>query len=120
MAADLGRDARYLETIEEQIAALDATPLARIVDFVARVDWPAYYEGYVRCYLDGDLDALMAAARDFPTYCEPVIGQRDPLLAARMEPELERGGACVFVGVAHCAGVLSELARRRYEVAQLS
>ena len=67
-------------------------------------------------YLDGDLDALIAASRGFPSYCEAVIDRRDPVLAARMDPELERGGACVFVGVAHCPGVLALLQRRGYEV----
>ena len=116
MASALGKEARYLETIEEQIGALDAIPLERIVDFIARANWPAYYADYVRRYLDGDLDALIAASRGFPSYCEAVIDRRDPELAVRMEPEIERGGACVFVGVAHCPGVLALLQRRGYEV----
>lgn len=119
IAAGLGKDLRYLETIEEQIAALDAIPLERIVDFVTRVDWPAYYEDYVRCYLEGDLDGLIAAARVFPTFCEAVIERRDPLLAERMAPELERGGACVFIGVTHCPGVLSQLRAGGFESAPL-
>jgi uncharacterized protein YbaP (TraB family) len=108
-AAALGKDVRHLETIDEQIAALDAIPLERIVHFLASVDWPAYYEDYVRRYLAGDLDGLIAAARAFPTFCDAVIERRDPVLADRMLAALELGGACAFVGVTHCPGVLARL-----------
>jgi hypothetical protein len=85
IAAGLGKEVRHLESVEEQIAALDAIPLERIVRFLARGDWAAYYEDYVRRYLDGDLDGLLAAARAFPTFCEALIERRDPRLAERMK-----------------------------------
>lgn len=119
MAGERGKEVRHLETIEEQIAALDAIPLERIVGFLVRGDWSAYYDDYVRRYLDGDLDGLVAAARAFPTFCEAVVERRDPLLAERMQSELERGGACAFIGVTHCPGVLARLRRSGYEVARL-
>ena len=56
----------------------------------------------------------MAAARAFPTYCEPIIERRDPLLAERMAGALERGGACVVIGVAHCPGVLARMRELGY------
>lgn len=108
IAAALGKQTLYLETIEEQIAALEAVPLERILGFM-NVDWSAYCAAYERHYLAGELDALVAAAQAFPTYCEPIIERRDPLLAQRMSGELERGGACVVIGVAHCPGVLARL-----------
>jgi hypothetical protein len=110
IAADLGKEIRYLETIEEQIAALEAVPLARIMHFLLKEDWLAYGSAYERHYLAGELDALIAAAQAFPTYCEPVLGRRDAVLAERMAGELERGEACVVVGVAHCPAVLARLA----------
>jgi hypothetical protein len=119
IAAELGKQIRYLETIEEQIAALDAVPLARILHFIHE-DWSAYCAAYERHYLAGELDALISAAQAFPTYCEPVIGRRDGVLAERMAAELERGGACVVIGVAHCPGVLARLAREGFAVVQLS
>ena len=115
MAAGLGKDLRHLETVDEQIAALEAIPLERMVHFLARVDWRAYYADYVRRYLAGDLDGLMAAARVFPSFCEAVIESRDPLLAERMSPALERGDACVFIGVTHCPGVLARLSAGGFE-----
>jgi uncharacterized protein YbaP (TraB family) len=111
LAAKLGKEVSYLETIEEQIAALEAVPAERFAAFLASGDWSRYNEQYRHHYLAGDLAALAAAAQGFPTYCEPVIGARDPVLAERMRPELERGGALVVIGVAHCAGVLEALAR---------
>jgi len=115
MAAELGKDLHHLETVDEQIAALDAIPLERMVHFLARVDWPAYYADYVRRYLDGDLDGLMAAACVFPSFCEAVIERRDPVLAERMSAALERGDACVFIGVTHCPGVLARLRAGGFE-----
>jgi TraB/PrgY/gumN family len=115
IAAELGKPIVYLETIEEQIAALDAVPLKRIVRFMHE-DWAAYCRRYERHYLAGELDQLVADAQKFPTYCEPIIEARDPVLAERMAGELERGDACVVIGVAHCKGVLSRLAREGYSV----
>ncbi len=115
MANELGKDLHCLETIEEQIAALEAIPLERMVHFLAHVDWTAYYADYVRRYLDGDLEGLIAAARVFPTFCEAVIDERDARLAERMVPALERGDACVFIGVTHCPGVLSRLRAGGFE-----
>jgi hypothetical protein len=115
IAAELGKPIVYLETIEEQIAALDAVPLKRMVRFMHE-DWAAYCRRYERHYLAGELDQLVADAQKFPTYCEPIIEARDPVLAARMAGELERGDACVVIGVAHCKGVLSRLARDGYAI----
>jgi len=118
IAAQLGRPVAHLETIEEQIAALEAVPVERFRGFLQK-DWRPYCEAYERHYLAGDLDALVAASRDFPTYCEAVIGARDPLLAARMEPHLLEGNALIVVGVAHCPLVLAELERRGFSVLPL-
>ena len=119
IAAELRKEVRYLETIDEQIAALDRLPLDRIVSFLAREDWVEYGERYVRLYLAGDLDGLMEVAQAFPTYCEPIVERRDPVLAERMLPALEEGGAVVFVGVTHCRGVIAALQARQYSVAPL-
>jgi hypothetical protein len=120
IAAKLGKQTRYLETIEEQVAALEAVPPERFARFLAAGDWRGYNEAYERHYLAGDLDGLAAAAQDFPTYCEPVIGARDALLAERMAGELDAGGACLVVGVAHCRGVMARLAQDGYTLTQCS
>lgn len=115
-AAAFGRTVRYLETIDEQIAALEAVPIERFVRFLALEDWDDYCEGYVRRYLAGDFEALMAAAQAFPTYCEPIVARRDPVLAVRMRPLLKEGGVAVFVGVSHCRGVLAALESSGFSV----
>lgn len=117
IAAELRKEVRYLESIDEQIAALDSLPLERIVRFLAREDWVEYGEQYVRRYLAGDLDGLMAVAQAFPTYCEPIVERRDPVLAERMLPALDEGGAAAFIGVTHCRGVLSLLREQQFAVA---
>lgn len=116
ICATLGKRVEYLESIEEQIAALEAVPVERFARFLASGDWRGYNERYERHYLAGDLDALAAAAQDFPTYCDPVIGARDTVLAQRILGELEQGGACVVIGVAHCRGVLNFLQQREFGV----
>ena len=118
IAGRLGKEVRYLESIEEQIAALEAVPVERFFRFMNE-SWLQYNAAYERHYLAGDLDALADAAQAFPTYCEPVIERRDPLLASRMADELERGGACVVIGVAHCRGVLAHLARQGFEIKEI-
>lgn len=115
-AKRLGKAMRQLETIDEQIAALDGIPLERIVAFITEVDWHAYCDDYVRRYLDGDLEGLMAAARVFPTFCEAVLGRRDARLADRLLPTLEAGGACAFVGATHVPGMMERLRARGCEV----
>lgn len=109
IAAELGKEIRCLETIEEQIAVLEAVPTERFARFLAAANWSAYCAAYERHYLAGELEALAAAAQAFPTYCEPVLGRRDGVLAQRMRTELERGDACAVIGVAHCPGVLAAL-----------
>ena len=116
IAAQLGKEVRYLESIEEQIAALEAVPAERFAHFLASGDWRGYNQSYERHYLAGDLERLAAGAQDFPTYCEPVIGQRDGVLFDRMRPELDAGGACVVIGVAHCRGVLARLREAGYQL----
>jgi uncharacterized protein YbaP (TraB family) len=115
-AAALNKDVRFLETIEEQIATLGRVPLERIVRFLRDVDWDRYRRDYVQHYLAGDLAGLTAMAHAFPTYCEPVIEERDPVLAERMLPFLEHGNAIAFVGIMHCRGLIALLRGRGYAV----
>lgn len=116
IAAEMSKDVHYLETIEEQIETLSRVPLHRMVGFLKSVEWETYRRDYVRLYLGGDLAALMAMARTFPTYCEPVIEERDPVLLERVIPFLERGNAITCVGITHCRGLIELLRARGYAV----
>jgi len=115
-ASDLGRPVHVLESIDEQIAALEGVPLARILDFLARVDWSEYRRAYVKHYLAGSLAALAAAASVFPSFCESVLDRRDPVLHERMRPHFERGNAIAFVGILHCPQLIELLRADGYEV----
>lgn len=116
IAANLEKDVHCLETIEEQIEALNRIPLDRIVGFLKNVDWNRYGKDYVRHYLDGNLEELMATASVFPTFCEPIIEDRDPLLYERMRIFFEQGDAIAFVGVTHCRGIVARLRAQTYAV----
>jgi uncharacterized protein YbaP (TraB family) len=116
IAIELGKDVRPLETIEEQVEALNGVPLERIVSFLARTDWKRYAREYVRHYLAGDLDGLMGTAREFPTFCDSIIHRRDPILYERMAPFFERGNAIAFVGIVHCRKILTLFIESGYRV----
>jgi len=119
-ASDLGRPVHFLESIDEQIAALEGVPLARVLRFLGTVDWSEYRRDYVRHYLAGSLDALAATAKVFPSFCESVLDQRDPVLHERMRPHLERGNALAFVGILHCPRLIELLRADGYEVVAAS
>ena len=120
IASEMNKDVQLLETIEEQIETLGRIPLHRMVNFLKSVDWDTYRRDYVRHYLEGDLTALMAMAQAFPTFCEAVIEERDPILIERMIPFLERGNAIAFVGITHCRGLIALLHARGYAVTRPS
>ncbi len=116
LARTLGRPVRYLETIDEQVDALEAVPVERIVRFMAQADWTGYRRDYARCYLAGDLQGLVARAGIFPTFCEPVIGARARVLHRRLVPEFENGGVLALVGVLNCARLLELLAADGFRI----
>jgi len=120
IAGELGKPVRYLEAIDEQLAALESVPLARFVRFLALEDWSQYCEGYVRRYLAGDLEGLVAGAQAFPTYCEPIVDRRDPVLAERLRSAFEEGDAAAFIGISHCSGVLGALRNAGFTVTPAS
>jgi len=119
LARALGKPVHYLETIEEQIDALEQVPPERIVRFVSQADWAGYRRDYARCYLSGDLDALIARAEAFPTFCEPVIGRRARVLRERLEPHLAAGGVLALIGVLNCARLLELLAEDGYRARKI-
>ncbi len=116
IAAELGKEVHFLETIEEQIEALNGVPLERMVNFLTNVDWGQSRRDHLRCYLGGDLEGLMAKAKEFPTICESIAGKRDPVLYARMKCFFEKGKAIAFVGTAHCQGIRARFLEDGYRV----
>jgi uncharacterized protein YbaP (TraB family) len=70
-------------------------------------------------YLKGDLEKLMSFATIFPTYCDPIIGKRDPILYERMKPFLQEGKVLVCVGTTHIQGIEKMLSEDGYSIDQL-
>ncbi|HSB68106.1 MAG TPA: TraB/GumN family protein [Candidatus Methylomirabilis sp.] len=120
IATELRRPVHFLETIEEQVGALDGVPLGRFVNFLENVNWRASRRDHVRHYLKGDLEGLMARAGAFPTRCDSIIGKRDPILYTRMRGFFERGRTVAFVGTSHCPGIRASLTADGYRLGPAS
>lgn len=119
IARDAGKEVVFLETIEEQIQALEGIPLERIVAFLKEVDkWSGYAREHVRFYLRGDLDGWPGATMGFPTRCEAILDRRDPVLFERMKVYMERGRAVAFVGVPHVRGIRPLFLQAGFELVQ--
>jgi uncharacterized protein YbaP (TraB family) len=116
LAKAMGRRFHYLETIEEQIEALDKVPFERFVRFLTRTDWGESRRHHLECYLRGDLEGLRTRISEYPTVCEAIIDNRDPILYERMRKFLEEGQTLAFVGTAHCPGILTRLRADGYTV----
>lgn len=116
IAGALGRPVHFLETIEEQLGALDAVPFERFVHFLTQVNWKRSRRDHQECYLRGDLDGLLSRVSGYPTVCQAIIERRDPILFERMQPFLEAGPTIAFVGASHCRGIRRMLLEAGYRV----
>ena len=117
LAKGLGKRIVFLETIEEQIKVLENLTRDRIIDFLKRIDqWQELTQGYVTCYLAGDLERLKSAGLRFPSRHPSVIEHRDKIFCARMLEYLEAGDAVAFVGAPHVRGVSKLLREDGYQI----
>lgn len=117
IAEALGKEVHFLERIEEQIDALNGIPIERIARFLKRIDqWDRYAKRYMKYYLRGDLDTLMAYAADFPTFCESIIDRQEHILYERMKPFIEKGNTIAFVGITHIQGIKKRLLKDGYSI----
>jgi hypothetical protein len=120
LSKKLGKEVYFLETIEEQIRALEQIPVERMIRFLRKVEqWDEYAESYVRVFLRGSLADWMSATSDFPSRCAPVISDRDRVFYHRMKPFLEKGESAVFLGAPHLCGVNQMLEADGYRVEQI-
>jgi uncharacterized protein YbaP (TraB family) len=116
----MGKNVLGMETLEEQLAALEAVPVPRILDFLGRCrQWKGYARANARAYLAGDLQGMPGTSVEFPTRTEHVIGMRDHRFRDRMRPHLEAGGCAVFVGSAHLVGLVPLLREDGYAVRRI-
>ncbi len=102
LAHSMGRRVLAMEDIEEQLAALRAVPVERVVNHLRSCGrWDRYLRSNARAYLSGDLMGLMGTSTEFPTRTGLIISRRDQRFRERMLPYLEEGRAIALVGSAH-------------------
>ena len=121
IAARMGKEIHFLETIDEQVKALEGVPFERFVAFLKKVPrWPEYTKAYVQSYLRGALEEIMAGTSEFPTRCPSIIENRDPIFYERMKPYLEKAETVAFIGTVHIPGLKKMFLQDGYKVDQVA
>jgi uncharacterized protein YbaP (TraB family) len=119
IARALGKKIHFLETIDDQLAALDGIPFEGIVDFINRFDrWESYKRQLTEYYLNGDIESLMSRTIRFPTRCDSILGGRDVTFFARLRLFFAEGRAVAFVGTSHIPYLRQRLLEEGYQVTQ--
>jgi uncharacterized protein YbaP (TraB family) len=119
IAQKSGKKIDYLETIEDQLAALDGIPFDRIVNYLNHIEhWKGYKELYLRSFSKGDLEKFASMTGEFPTRCDSIITNRDPIFFKRMKSFFEEGKTAAFVGVAHLPGISKLFLNEGYRISQ--
>jgi uncharacterized protein YbaP (TraB family) len=117
LALDMGKAVRGMESIPEQIEALESIPIPRIVNFIRSCrKWHCYIKRNVRAYLKGDVDNMFGTSIEFPTRTELVIHRRDARFLERMRSFIEEGRCAVFVGSAHMINLRGMLVEAGFSV----
>ena len=117
IAGQLGKEIHFLETIDEQVQALEGIPFERFVAFLKKVHlWDEHTKRQVQVYQKGGLEEIMSWTSDFPTRCPAIIENRDPLFYERMKPYMEKAETVAFVGTAHLPGLKRMFLRDGYKV----
>lgn len=116
-AMDMGKTVIGLESLEEQVASLEAVPVPRVIAFFRQCrDWGAYTRRNISSYLAGDLDRMLGTSTEFPPRTEDIIDGRNQRFRERMRPFLEEGRAVAFVGSAHMLQLRDMLAEDGFTV----
>ena len=119
IAQKLGKEIRYLETIEDQLAALDGIPFERIVKYLNDIKhWSGHKKVFMKAFLEGDIQKFFSMTGEFPTRCESIIAKRDPIFFERMRGHFEEKKTTAFVGVAHIPGIQKMFLDEGYRVIQ--
>ena len=117
IAQRLGKEIHFMETIAEQIEAMEGIPIERFIRFLEKIDhWKEYSKDHLRNYLEGNIEALMNVTQAFPTRCPSIVDQRDPVFFERMGPFLEKGITLAFVGTIHIPGLMEKLLAGGYTI----
>ncbi len=119
IARRLRKKIHYLETIEEQLTALDGIPFERIVNYLNHIGkWKIHQRLFTRAFLEGDIQQFISMTGEFPTRCESIIARRDPIFFRKMKVFFEKGKTAAFVGVGHVPGIRKLFLDEGYRVTQ--
>jgi uncharacterized protein YbaP (TraB family) len=120
IAGQMGKEIHFLETIDEQVRALEGVPFERFVAFLKKVHlWDEHTKRQVQVYQNGGLEEIMSGTSEFPTRCPSIIENRDPRFYERMKPYLEKAETVAFIGTAHILGLKKLFLRDGYQVDQV-
>ena len=119
IAGEMGKKIHFLETIEEQLTALDGIPFEGIVDYINRFEhWNSYKKQMLEYYLAGSIEKIMSKEIRFPTRCESILGSRDVKFFEKLNGFFEAGGAVAFLGTSHIPYMKQRFLDEGYRVIQ--
>jgi len=119
IARKLGKEIGYLETIEDQLAALDGIPFDRIVNYFNLFKhWNVHKELFAKVFIEGNPQNYLSITGEFPTRCESIIGKRDPIFFRGIKASFEKRQTTAFVGVGHIPGIRKMFLGEEYRVTQ--
>jgi len=119
IAQKLGKKIGYLETIEDQLAALDGIPFERIVNYLNHIrSWRVHKEVFKKAFLEGDIQQFYSMTGEFPTRCESILTKRDPIFFKGIQDSFKEGRTAAFIGVAHIPGIRKSFLEQGYQVTQ--
>ena len=119
IAQKLGKEIGYLETIKDQLNALDGIPFDKIVNYFNQFQhWSAHKERFTKVFLEGNVQNYLSVTGEFPTRCESIIGKRDPIFFRGIKASFEKRQTTAFVGVGHIPGIRKMFLDEGYRVIQ--
>jgi uncharacterized protein YbaP (TraB family) len=119
IAQKLGKKIGFLETIEDQLAALDGIPFERFVNYLNEIEnWRNYRDRYLKAFLSGDQQQFLSMTGVFPTRCESILAKRDPIFFRAIRTHIENGPTTAFVGSAHIPEIYKRFLEEGYRVTQ--
>jgi uncharacterized protein YbaP (TraB family) len=119
IARKLGKEIEYLETIKDQLEALDGIPFDRIINYFNQFQhWSAHREWIAKVFLEGNLHNTLAITGEFPTRCESIIGKRDLIFFNGLKATFQKRQTTAFVGIGHIPGIRKMFLDEGYQVTQ--
>ena len=119
IANKLGKEIGYLETIQDQLEALDGIPVDNIINYFNQFQhWSAHKERFTKVFIEGDVPNYLSVTGEFPTRCESIIGKRDPIFFRGIKSSFEKRQTTAFVGVGHTPGIRKMFLDEGYRVIQ--